>query len=97
MVPCLRPDMGTVDNNLVTTGGMVSTTFPMTLPSQTEPVSIRGSNKDPMTRQVPTYVPSSVPPLSSQPNETRVIEYQPKVEEFYGYTDSFSAHNNPII
>ena len=92
-----RHGRGAVDNNLVTTGGMVSTTFPMTLPSQTEPVSIRGSNKDPMTRQVPTYTPSSVPPLSSQPDKTPVIEYQPKVEEFYGYSDSVSAHNNPII
>ena len=50
---------GAVDNNLVTTGGMVSATFPMTLPSQAEPISIRESNQDPMTRQIPTYTPSS--------------------------------------
>ena len=85
-----RHGRGAVDNNLVTTGGMVSATFPMTLPSQTEPVHIRASNKDPMTRQIPTYTPSSIPPLSSQPDQTPVIEYQPQVEEFYGYTECFS-------
>ena len=77
-----RNGRGAVDNNLVTTGGMVSTTFPMILPSQAEPVSIRPSNKVPMTRQIPTYTPSSVPPLSSQPDQTPIgEEYQPQVEE----------------
>ena len=53
-----RHGRGAVDNNVVTTGGMVSTTFPMILLSQAEPVSIRASNKDPMTRQIPTYTPT---------------------------------------
>ena len=50
-----RHGRGAVDNNLVTTGGMVTITFPMTLPSQAEPISIRASNKDPKTRQIPMY------------------------------------------
>ena len=49
-----RHGRGPVKNNLVITGGMVSTTFPMILPSQTEPVSIRAFNKDPNTIQIPT-------------------------------------------
>ena len=54
----------------------------MTLSSQAEPVSIRASNKDPTTRQIPTYTPSSVPPLSSQPDQTPIgEEYQPQVKE----------------
>ena len=54
----------------------------MTLPSQAEPVSIRASHKDPMTRQIPTYTPSSVPQFSSQPGQTLLgEEYQPQVEE----------------
>ena len=66
----------------MTIGGMVSTTFPMTLPSQAEPVSIRASNKDPMTRQIPAYTSSSVPPLSSHPDPTPIgEEYQPQVED----------------
>ena len=75
-----RNGRGAVDNSLVTTGGMVPTTFSITLPSQAEPVSIGASNKDPMTRQIPTYTPSSVPPFSSQPDQTPVgEEYQPQV------------------
>ena len=35
-----------------------------------------------MTRQIPTYTPSSVPPFSSQPGQTPIgEEYQPQVEE----------------
>ena len=77
-----RHGRGAVDNKLVTTGQRVSTTFPMTLPTQAKPVSIRASNKDPMTRHIPTYTPSGVPSLSSQPDQTPVGEgYQPQVEE----------------
>ena len=52
-----RHGRGAVDNNLMTTSGMVSTTFPITLPSQAESVSIGATNKDSMTRQIPTYTP----------------------------------------
>ena len=64
----VRHGKGAVDNNLMTSGGMVSTTFPMILPTQTKSVSIRATNKDLMTRQIPTYTPSGVPSLSSQPD-----------------------------
>ena len=50
-----RHGRGAVDNNLMTTSGMVSTTFSITLPTQTKSVGIRATNKDPMTRQIPTY------------------------------------------
>ena len=77
-----RQGRGAVDNNLVTTGGMVSTTFPMILSSQTEPVHIRAPNNASMTRQIPMYHHSSVPPLSIQPDQTPIGgEYQPQVEE----------------
>ena len=77
-----RHGRGAVDNSLVTTGAMVSTTFPMTLPSQAEPVGISAPNKDPITRQILIYTPSSVPPFSSQPDQTPLgEESQPQVEE----------------
>ena len=77
-----RHGTGAVDSSLVTTEGMVSTTFPMTLPPQAEPVSISVSNKDPMTRQIPTYTASSATPFSSQPDQTQLgEEYQPQMEE----------------
>ena len=41
---------GAVDNNLMATGGMVSTTFPIIVPTQAESVRIRVTNKSPMTR-----------------------------------------------
>ena len=71
-----------VNNNLMTTSGMVSTTFPIILHTQTESVSIRAMNKDPMTRQMSTYTPGGVQSLSSQPNQTPIgEEYQPQVGE----------------
>ena len=77
-----RHGRGAVDNNLMTTGGMVSTTLPITLPTEAESVSIRATNKDPVTRQIPIYTPSGVPSLSSQPDQTPIGEdNQPQVEE----------------
>ena len=46
---------GAVANSLMITEGMISTTFPMTLPSLAEPISTRTSSKDPMTGQILTY------------------------------------------
>ena len=64
------------------TGGRVSTTFLITVPTQTESVSVRATNKGPMTRQTSKHIPSGVQSLSSQPNQTPVgEEYQPPVEE----------------
>ena len=40
---------GVVDNSSVITEGMISTTFPMIIPSQAEPISTRASSKDLMT------------------------------------------------
>ena len=75
-----RHGMGALDNSLVITEGIISTTFPMTIPSQTEPISTRASSKDPMTGQILTYTLSSVPPFPSQPGQTPVgAEHQPQV------------------
>ena len=41
-----RHGRGAVNNNLMATGGMVSTTFPITVPTQAESVGIRATNKD---------------------------------------------------
>ena len=77
-----RPGRGAVDNSLVITERIKSTTFPMTLPSQAEPINTRASSKDPMTGQILTYIPSSVPPFSSKPDQTPVgAEHQPQVRE----------------
>ena len=71
-----------VDNNLMTTGGMVSTTFPINLLTQTESISIRATYKDPMTRQIPIYTPRGVPSLFSQPDQTPIgEENQPQGKE----------------
>ena len=57
-------------------------TFPITVPTQAESVSIRATNKDPETRQISKHIPSGVQSLSSQPDQTHVgEEYQPLVEE----------------
>ena len=67
------------------TGGMVSTTFPMTVPTQNESVSLRATNKDPMIRQISKHIPSGIQSLSSQPDQTAAgEEYQPLVEEDVG-------------
>ena len=77
-----RCGRGAVDNNLMTTEGLVSTTFPIILPTQTEAVSIRVTIKDPMTRQIPRHIPSGAPSLSSQPDQTLVgKEYIPQMRD----------------
>ena len=73
---------GAVDNNLMATGGMVSTTFPITVPTQAESVSMRATNMDPMTRQLSKQTPAGVQSLFSQTDQTPVgEEYQPLVED----------------
>ena len=70
-----------VDNSLLMTKGMTSTTFPMTLPSQADPTSTGASSKEPMTGQILTYTPSRVSPFPSQPGHTPVgVEHQPQRE-----------------
>ena len=55
-----RHGRGAVDNNLMATSGRVFTTFPITVPTQAESVSIRTNNKDPITRQISKHIPSGV-------------------------------------
>ena len=77
-----RHGRAAVNNNLMATSGMVTTTFPITLPTQAESVSIRATHKDPMTRQISKHIPSGVQSLSSQPDQSPAgEEYQPPVEE----------------
>ena len=47
-----RHGRGAVNNNLMAIGGMVTTTFPIAVPTQAESVSRRETNEDPMTRKI---------------------------------------------
>ena len=47
-----RHGKGAVNNNLMATSVMVSTTFPITVPAQAVSVSIRATHKDPMTSKI---------------------------------------------
>ena len=64
------------------TGGMVSITFPITVPTQAKSISMRATNRDPMTRQISKHITRGVQSLSSLPYQTSVgEEYQPLVEQ----------------
>ena len=77
-----RHGRGAINNNFIATGGMLSTTFPITVPTQAESLSIRATNKDPMTTQISEHIPSGVQSLCSQADQTPAgEEYQPPVKE----------------
>ena len=76
-----RHGRGAVDSNVIATGGMVSTTFPLKVPTPAESVSMRATN-NPMTRPISKHTPSGVQSLSDQQNQASVEEeYQSPVEE----------------
>ena len=64
-----RHGKGAVKNSLAISKGIRSTTFPMTIPSQAGSITKRAPGRDPMTRQIPTYTPSSVLTSSSEPGQ----------------------------